>query len=677
MLINIVQKSRAALGVVLAGLMFICWLPADAEPLIPRTTERPSFDCSKAKAPIELLICSDADLARWDARLGQAYNLKSGQLAEPERRVLLQEQRQWATLRRTKCAIPATLVKIEDAADAKPCVLRITQERVASLRSGASVRPESKELSPVTVAQAPVLPKVVQAGSPSPASHGTGYESQLRTLAERLIAQVEPTGQKSGTVLDFTDLQGQGTELGRFFAQELSDQLVSATKTFSLIDRANLQYLLRENKLSMDGLINPATTRKLGNMIGVDTVIFGTVTPIGNSLRISARGVAVETGKIVASHSVTIAVSPDLGAMLGRPVADVSSSQDASQKQVPTQKPIVTECDRLAASPADKTRPAGVAGVAVEKIDVPRANIACEEATRKYPTVARLLFQSARVKIAQRDYGAAKELYEQAAKGNHLVAMTAMGLLYTRGQGVSQDYGEARQWFEKAAGQNEPTASSMLGLMYARGDGVSQNYCEAKKWLEVGARGDDAFGMTNLGRLYLAGNCVQQDQQEARKWFEKAASLGNEDAKKLLTDIKSDARSNIKSDSIRLTARQPVQRNHEVLAISFTIENRSGITIGIGIVANSTSLGTCTEGRVTGLKSLFDNEIDSLKRQADPSSSLYLLPPNGKVTASGEWFCRLGQQAVVDLSTSLIIAGGKSVFVMPATTSVSATQSSR
>src|SRR5437879_4697743 len=75
------------------------------------------------------------------------------------------------------------------------------------------------------------------------------YEAELKTLAEKLVAQLEAAGQVNGTVLDFTDLQGQQNELGRFLAQELSDKLVAAAKKVSFLDRAGLQYLLSENKL--------------------------------------------------------------------------------------------------------------------------------------------------------------------------------------------------------------------------------------------------------------------------------------------------------------------------------------------------------------------------------------------------------------------------------------------
>jgi TolB-like protein len=150
-------------------------------------------------------------------------------------------------------------------------------------------------------------------------------EKELSDLAERLVYRLEAINQQSGTVLDFTDLQGIPTELGRYLAQELSDKLVSQGNRFTLVDRANLQFLLRENKMSAEGLLNPATTRELGKIVGIDTVIMGTTTPLGKNIRLSVRAVDVETGKIVGSQSTTIFASDELSILFNRGVADEKS----------------------------------------------------------------------------------------------------------------------------------------------------------------------------------------------------------------------------------------------------------------------------------------------------------------------------------------------------------------
>jgi TolB-like protein len=157
--------------------------------------------------------------------------------------------------------------------------------------------------------------------APANLTKGQSYEVGLKAVAASLVAKLEEANQHSGTVLDFTDLQGSPNELGRFLAQELSDQLVSAGKKMSFVDRANLQTLLREHKLSVEGLVNPESTRKLGNLIGIDTIIFGTTTSMGDKIRLSVRAVNVETGKIVASQTTALPAIGGLGELYTHGVA--------------------------------------------------------------------------------------------------------------------------------------------------------------------------------------------------------------------------------------------------------------------------------------------------------------------------------------------------------------------
>jgi curli biogenesis system outer membrane secretion channel CsgG len=158
------------------------------------------------------------------------------------------------------------------------------------------------------------------------------YEVGLRKAAEALSSSIESAGQKSVTVLDLTDLQGATTELGRFLAQELSDQLVAITRQVAVVDRANMQFLLREKNLSAEGFVNPESSKKIGNLIGIDTVILGSITPLGQNIRMSLRAIALETGKVVASQSVSLPITGDLSALYNRGVSATPAPSGASRE---------------------------------------------------------------------------------------------------------------------------------------------------------------------------------------------------------------------------------------------------------------------------------------------------------------------------------------------------------
>src|SRR5262249_29651647 len=113
----------------------------------------------------------------------------------------------------------------------------------------------------------------------------------------------------------------------------------------------------------------------------------------------------------------------------------------------PLRRGLVTECDRLAASPLDPQRPNGVSGVGAGRIDIVPALAACNEAVRRYPDVTRFVYHLGRITDQQKDYARARELYERAAAAGSAVSMNNLGVLYGNGRGVNRDYTEARRWY--------------------------------------------------------------------------------------------------------------------------------------------------------------------------------------------------------------------------------------
>jgi hypothetical protein len=75
-------------------------------------------------------------------------------------------------------------------------------------------------------------------------------ENEIDALADKLSVQVRESGRRKVAVLEFTDLQDNPSERGRFIAEEVSVSLVERRAGFSVIDRANLTALLSEKNLT-------------------------------------------------------------------------------------------------------------------------------------------------------------------------------------------------------------------------------------------------------------------------------------------------------------------------------------------------------------------------------------------------------------------------------------------
>lgn len=99
-------------------------------------------------------------------------------------------------------------------------------------------------------------------------------------------------------VLPF-ESKGIGGALGQI---DLLDKLVTgfvSTNRFKVIERAQLEKILEEQKLGMTGIIDASTAAQIGKGIGVDGVVCGSITQGGNAVTIDARLIDTETAAII------------------------------------------------------------------------------------------------------------------------------------------------------------------------------------------------------------------------------------------------------------------------------------------------------------------------------------------------------------------------------------------
>lgn len=133
------------------------------------------------------------------------------------------------------------------------------------------------------------------------------HAQDMKQVSSSLTAKIAAAGRKKVAVVDFTDLQGNVTELGRFLAEELSGALAEDARGFRVVDRTHLKVILQEHKLASTGLIDPQTARQLGRISGVDTLVTGTITSaFGDSVRLSVKALDVETAEIIAQSRADI-----------------------------------------------------------------------------------------------------------------------------------------------------------------------------------------------------------------------------------------------------------------------------------------------------------------------------------------------------------------------------------
>jgi TolB-like protein len=151
-------------------------------------------------------------------------------------------------------------------------------------------------------------------------------DRDIKALATTFADALARASKKTVAVVDFNDLQGNVTELGRYLSEQVSVSLAMTNKGIEVVDRTHLKTLLQEYKLNASGLIDPATARKLGQIAGVEVLVTGTLTPLGDSVQLAVKALDTNTARIVTASVTDIAKTKAIEELLNRGVGGGAAS---------------------------------------------------------------------------------------------------------------------------------------------------------------------------------------------------------------------------------------------------------------------------------------------------------------------------------------------------------------
>ena len=166
------------------------------------------------------------------------------------------------------------------------------------------------------------------------------YQQEVRGAVRSIVESLSARGTKSIAVVDFTDLQGNVTELGRFLAEQMSLALAVEAKDISVVDRTHLKALIEEHKLSASGLMDPQTARKLGLIAQVGALATGSLTPIGEVVNLSVKVLDTETARLLAVATADIPRTRAIEDLLARGISADNSASHLARPDADTTTPV-------------------------------------------------------------------------------------------------------------------------------------------------------------------------------------------------------------------------------------------------------------------------------------------------------------------------------------------------
>ncbi len=123
-------------------------------------------------------------------------------------------------------------------------------------------------------------------------------DDAIDTMGKELQQNLLSKKSKMIAIIDFNNLDGSVNNLGRNISEKLAIKLFRLNKdnNYTIVERGQLSKILQELKLSASGLVEPKSMKKIGKIYGVDTIISGSLTDLGNDIEIKVKALSVETG---------------------------------------------------------------------------------------------------------------------------------------------------------------------------------------------------------------------------------------------------------------------------------------------------------------------------------------------------------------------------------------------
>ncbi|MHB1049811.1 MAG: CsgG/HfaB family protein [Bacteroidota bacterium] len=180
-------------------------------------------------------------------------------------------------------------------------------EEYYSMITGGVAPPKiiaKKEEPPVK--KEPVAKNVLKSPTPVLTNESIADKSNIIVVTRKYDpnASTQVGSRLAVAVLPF-EAFGEAGQYKEAVTNEMINELVNLRR-FKVIERSAIDQIVAEQKMQASGFVDDKTAVKLGRIAGADALVIGTVTRNGESLKVSARLVDVETAEtIIAQDAAT------------------------------------------------------------------------------------------------------------------------------------------------------------------------------------------------------------------------------------------------------------------------------------------------------------------------------------------------------------------------------------
>ncbi len=380
-------------------------------------------------------------------------------------------------------------------------------------------------------------------------------EAGINELAQAIVQSARETNARTIAVAPFPHTNDTCSELSNYIVDELILSLFLIPNVgLQIVERGQLRTILAELGLALTGAIDANTAQQIGRIHGVDSLIVGSLTVVGDRLRIIARIIGTETGLVYSAAATTVPVTETVTTLMSRPaaagcglVAGTPAPQAPTTAAVPTPPP-----PPVAAPAVPSAAQTPLPAMTAEYVAIANAYFAANEtlttaayraflsryganATNPYVRLATAQLEASitagfpRARPLPFVPPLGLQILPPLAQAGDRVAQYYLARMYYSGIVVAEDRAEAARWARMAAERNQPGGQTLLAEMYDGGTGgLVQNSLEATYYYRLAADQGYALAQAYLGSSYEFGvGGLAQDTDEAVRLYRLSVDQGN------------------------------------------------------------------------------------------------------------------------------------------------------
>ena len=137
------------------------------------------------------------------------------------------------------------------------------------------------------------------------ASAWAGWEG-YRFIAGALADSARRTDRRRVAVFGFASENGDKTRASAIVTERLTNE-IAGSPNLQVIERSRLDEVLKEQKLGAGGVVDNVTVKRIGNILGADAVVTGTVIELDDkNVEVNARLVDTQDAHILKAVTKTV-----------------------------------------------------------------------------------------------------------------------------------------------------------------------------------------------------------------------------------------------------------------------------------------------------------------------------------------------------------------------------------